>query len=92
VSALGTDPKPEVFVFFTNLNLTIGEKETLIAAARQAGITYCDIFDRERIRISLDSPDGFSIRFQYLGLPLSEEEQASFFARWGDHIQSLVAS
>lgn len=91
-SALGADLKPEVFVFFTNLNFTSGEKDALIAEARQAGITYCDIFDRERIRISLDSPDGFWIRFQYLGLPLSEEEQASFFARWGDDIQSLVAS
>lgn len=79
-------------MFFTNLNFTSGEKDALIAEARQAGITYCDIFDRERIRITLDSPDGFSIRFQYLGLPLSEEEQASFFARWGDDIQSLVAS
>jgi hypothetical protein len=91
-SALGADLKPEVFVFFTNLNFTSGEKDALIAEARKAGITYCDIFDRERIRISLDSPDGFAIRFQYLALPLSEEEQASFFARWGDDIQSLVAS
>ncbi len=91
-SALGADLKPEVFVFFTNLNFTIGEKDALIAEARKAGITYCDIFDRERIKISLDSPDGFAIRFQHLGLPLSDEEQASFFARWGDDIQSLVAS
>lgn len=91
-SALGADPRPEVFVFFTNLNLSIGEKDGLIADARQSGITYCEIFDRERIRISLDAPDGFSIRFQYLGLPLSEEEQASFFARWGDDIQSLIAN
>jgi hypothetical protein len=91
-SAVGADPRPEVFVFFTNLNLTIGEKDALITDARHAGTTYCDIFDRERIRISLDGPDGFSIRFQYLGLALSEEEQASFFAKWGDDIQSLVAS
>lgn len=91
-SALGAELKPEVFVFFTNLNFTSGEKDALIAEARSAGITYCDIFDRERIRISLDSPDGFAIRSQYLALPLSEEEQASFFARWGDDIQSLVAS
>jgi hypothetical protein len=91
-SAIGADPRPEVFVFFTNLNLTIGEKDALIAEARHAGITYCDTFDRERIRISLDGPDGFSIRFQYLGLALSEAEQASFFARWGDDIQSLVAA
>ena len=36
--------------------------------------------------------DGFSIRFQYLGLPLSEEEQASFFAKWGDDIQSVIST
>jgi len=53
-SALGADLKPEVFVFFTNLNFTSGEKDALIAEARKAGITYCDIFDRERIRISLE--------------------------------------
>ncbi len=52
----------------------------------------CDIFDRERLRIALDSPDGFSIRFQYLNVHLSEEEQASFFSRWGDDIQSVISS
>jgi hypothetical protein len=91
-SALSTDPRPEVFVFFTNVNLTIRERERLNAEARKSGISYCDIFDRERIRICLDAPDGFSIRFQHLGLSLSDAEQASFFARWGDDIQSLIAS
>ena len=91
-SALSADPKPDVFVFFTNIILTIGEKDTLVADAKAAQFTYCDIFDRERIRIILDSPDGFSIRFQYLGLPLSEAEQASFFAKWGDDIQSVVST
>ena len=45
------------------------------------------VFDQERIRIVLDSADGFSIRFQYLQIPLSEAEQATFFAKWGDDIQ-----
>jgi hypothetical protein len=40
----------------------------------------------------LDSPDGLSIRFQYLGLPLSDAEQAAFFARWGDEIQNLITA
>ena len=91
-SAVSADSNLGVFVFFTNTNLTIGEKEQLIEEAKGKRITYCDIFDRERIRIALDSPDGFAIRFQYLNIALSEEEQASFFSRWGDDIQSVISS
>ena len=91
-SALSVDPKPEVFFFLTNLNLTLTEKELLVSEGKVNGFAYCEIMDRERLRISLDSPDGFSIRFQYLGLPLSEAEQASFFARWGDDIQSVIST
>jgi hypothetical protein len=91
-SALSSTIKPSAFVFFTNVNLTIAEKDNLISEAKRSGIPFCEVLDRERLRISLDSPDGFSIRFQYLNIPLSEEEQASFFARWGDDIQSLVST
>lgn len=89
-SALLVTPTPTVFVFLTNINLTVGDKDELIAAARARGIIHCEVFDRERLRIALDSADGFSIRFQYLGIPLSEEEQASFFAKWGDDINSVI--
>lgn len=91
-SALSANSELDVFVFFTNINLTIGEKESLIDTAKNSNIRHCEIFDRERIRISLDTPDGFSIRFQYLNISLSEEEQASFFARWGDDIQQVISS
>jgi len=91
-SALSAEKKPDVFVFITNINMTIGEKEGLVEKARRAGLSYCEILDRERLRIALDSPDGFSIRFQYLAISLSEEEQASFFARWGDDIQSVIST
>lgn len=90
--ALEADDKPAVFVFFTNLNLTIGETDALIGKAKEAGFVHAEIFDRERIRIALDDADGFSIRFQFLGLHLSEPEQASFFARWGDEIQSVIST
>ena len=60
--------------------------------AKSSGVEYCDICDRERIRIALDSQDGFAARFQYLSLPLSEAEQATFFAKWGDDIQSMISS
>ncbi|MEB4782133.1 hypothetical protein P5G60_10275 [Paenibacillus jamilae] len=91
-SAFSTDPKPSVFIFFTNINLTLGEKDALIDKAKKFGFFFCEILDRERLRIALDSPDGFSIRFQYLNISLSEEEQASFFARWGDDIQLMIST
>ena len=91
-NAISANKDLTVFVFFTNINLTIGEKDIFIMQAKKEGILTCDIFDRERIRIILDSPDGFSIRFQYLNISLSEAEQASFFSRWGDDIQSVISS
>lgn len=91
-AALAATPKPEVFVFLTNVNLTIGEKDDLIAEARAAGAGYCEVFDRERLRIALDNTDGLAIRYQHLHIPLSETEQAAFFARWGDDIQSVIST
>lgn len=91
-SALQATPPPEVFVFFSNINFTVSEKDELIASARTRGLVHCEVFDRERIRIALDSADGFAIRFQYLGIVLSEEEQASFFAKWGDDINSIIST
>ena len=91
-NALTTEEKPDVFVFLTNINFTTGEKDELISIAKNEGFKYCDVMDRERLRIILDSHDGFSIRFQFLGLPLSEAEQASFFAKWGDDINSIISS
>lgn len=89
--ALEADPNLKGFVFFTNVNLTVGDEDELAALARMRNVGYCEIFDRERLRISLDSPDGLSIRFQFLDLELSRAEQAAFFARWGDDIQSVIA-
>jgi hypothetical protein len=91
-AALAATPKPEVFVFLTNVNFTVGEKDDLAAEARAAGASYCEVFDRERLRIALDSTDGFAIRYQYLNIPLSETEQAAFFARWGSDIQSVIST
>ncbi|CAN5225711.1 hypothetical protein BH10PLA2_BH10PLA2_36500 [soil metagenome] len=91
-TALSNTPKPEVFVFITNVNFSVSEKEHLVQEAQRADFVYCEVFDRERLRIALDSPDGFAARYQYLQIPLSEAEQAAFFARWGDDIQSLISS
>ena len=92
ISAFKNNPRPTVFVFFTNVRLTVTELKNLKTIAAKTGFAESDIFDRERMRVALDTVDGFAARFQYLGIPLSEAEQASFFARWGDDIQSVVAT
>jgi hypothetical protein len=91
-SATGAKPDLEVFAFLTNLHLTMGEQSEMKEEAHKAGIKHCDILDRERLRIELDSPAGFFLRFQHLGIPLSEAEQASFLARYGDRIQEVVST
>lgn len=91
-SAWDASPRPSVFVFLTNVNFTIGEKSELIDQAQKKGFAICEIWDRERLRIALDSPDGFAARFQFLGIAMSEPEQASFFAKWGEEIQSVIST
>lgn len=91
-SALTAKPDLRVFAFLTNLHFTMGEQSAMKEEARSAGVDHCDVFDRERLRIELDSPSGFFVRFQHLGIPLSEAEQASFLSRYGDRIQEVVST
>jgi hypothetical protein len=90
-SALKSTPELKAFVFFTNVNLSNSEKKALVALARTKGLAHCEIMDRERMRIALDNLDGLALRFQTLDVPMSEAEQAAFFARWGDDIQNVIA-
>ena len=78
------------FIFFTNVDLTPGELEKMKGHANKLGIPFVDIYNRERLRIALDSPTGLSLRYQYLQVPLSEAEQASFFAEWGSQMEEAL--
>lgn len=91
-SALAANPQLKVFVFLTNLHFTMSEQNAMKKEAKERGIEHCDVLARERIRIELDSPNGFFIRFQYLSIPLSESEQASFLSKYGTQIQDVVTS
>ncbi len=91
-SAVTAKSDLKVFAFLTNSHFTMGEQSEMREEARKAGTEHCDILDRERLRIELDSPAGFFIRFQHLMIPLSEAEQASFLARYGDRIQEVVST
>jgi hypothetical protein len=83
---------PTVFVFFTNVGLTPKIIEEIKERAYGAGVTVCEVFDRERLRIALDSAAGYATRFRYLDIALSDAEQKDFFSRFGEEIQSLMAS
>jgi len=89
--ALSEHANLKVFVFLTNVGLTVRDKQALTELAKGKKIDVCVILDREHIRVLLDSPDGLSIRYQYLEIPLSDAEQAAFFAKWGSDLQSLIS-
>jgi hypothetical protein len=84
------DPKPRAFVFFTNVDLTPAEVEELTSWGVAQGLSFVDFYWRERIRQVLDSPEGLAIRHQYLGMNMSEAEQASFFSRFGNDLERLM--
>ena len=83
---------PKGFVFLTNVGLTPGIISELKRSAFARGIGYCEVFDRERLRIILDSNRGYAIRFRYLDISLNDAEQKDFFSAWADGITSLIGS
>lgn len=89
-AALEVNPNLWGFVFFTNIDLTPGETSEFESTAKDLGLAFVDIFYRERLRIVLDSPRGLGLRFQHLGVPLSEPEQAAFFAEYGSQLESIL--
>jgi len=82
----------ECFVFFTNVALTPTIIKNCKKLAYDGGINNCDIYDRERIRIALDSNRGYAIRLRYLDIPLNDAEQKDFFGAWGDEINDAIGA
>lgn len=79
-----------VFVFVTNVRLTVGTRKKLTELGKAVGGISAEIFDRENLRLSLDGPEGLAARYQFLQIPMSEAEQAAFFSRWGSDLENLV--
>ena len=61
------------FVFVTNQKLTPGERVALTAKYPNS-----EIFHGERVCGVLDSPKGYGVRLEYLGIELNKSEQISF--------------
>lgn len=89
-AALEENKKLKAFVFFTNVDLTPGEIDKLKQWAISKGVSFVEIYWRERIRLVLDTPDGFAFRYQFLSIKLSDAEQSSFFSRFGKDLEELV--
>lgn len=66
--------KASGFIFITNQKITPSERVEL-----STGKSFdVNIFHGERVCSILDSPKGYGIRLEYLGIELSKEEQISF--------------
>ena len=91
-SALRSNPDLAAFVFFTNVDLTEADLEEMRSYAASAGLKQVDIYWRERIRHVLDSPQGLALRYQYLKVPLSAAEQATFFSNYGTQLQEIIVN
>jgi hypothetical protein len=89
-NALRHKPDLKGFVFFTNVDLTEAERNILEDAAREKGISFVELYWRERLRQALDSAEGLAYRYQYLSMPMSEAEQATFFSRFGTELHELI--
>lgn len=68
------------FAFFTNQRLTRSEREALKQRALNQKLE-CEVYDVERIAGALDEAAGYGLRAAYLGLPMTDAEQISYFAR-----------
>lgn len=72
--------KRGAFAFFTNQRLTLSERKALKERALAEKVE-CEVYDVERIAGALDEAAGYGIRAAYLGIPMSDAEQISYFAR-----------
>jgi fido (protein-threonine AMPylation protein) len=77
------------FIFLTNQSLTVDERTKLEKIAAQ-NAKRCLIYHRERLRVTLDSPAGYGLRLRHLQVPMSNEEQAAFFASSGQTFTDAI--
>ncbi len=64
------------FIFMVNQQLSLGEREQL----EGLGDSRDEIYHLERLRHTLDSPQGYGLRLEYLRRPMTVEEQIAFFS------------
>lgn len=63
--------------FVTNQELTLGERDQLVALA---DATRVDLLHLEKVASILDAPACYGIRLEFLDIEMTKEEQLAFFA------------
>jgi hypothetical protein len=66
------------FVFVTNQELSLAQRTSL---KEDAGAVQLDLFHLERLSSIIDSPELSSVRSEYLGIPISQEDLVGFLAK-----------
>lgn len=74
------------FIFITNQKITQVNREKFVEKHKFS----IDIYHNERILTLLNAPAGYGIRLEYLNIPLSEEEQISFFSQQNSFIEQTL--
>lgn len=72
--------------------MTPGIKQDLIKHALGKSVAIVDIFDMERLRHVLDTPEGLLVRLQYLDIPMTASEQAALVGKYGSQLQNAVTA
>lgn len=81
--------KVDGFIFITNQKITPSERVGLTS-----NFPSSEIFHGERVCGALDSPKGYGIRLEYLGIELTKAEQISFLESYlnlKDHFEEIKA-
>jgi hypothetical protein len=76
-------------VFLTNQKLTPGERDELLREALEQSAKAI-VYHLERIRLVLDTPAGFGLRLEFLEIPMTAEDQISFFSSWNTGVVGLL--
>ena len=77
--------------FVTNQALTPTQRKALVELGG-ADSKEVVTLHLERLRALLDSPLGYGIRLQFLGIPMTPEEQLSWFAESGNQLATTLTS
>lgn len=87
----GMPSGPRGFVFVTNQNLSPTQRKTLVAIAAAAE-KECDILHLQLLQTLLDAPSGYGPRIQFLGIPMSMEEQLSWVVESDSQTANALAT
>ena len=87
--ALVENPSLKAFGFFTNVDTKPAEERDLRTYASTKGIVWFEVYNRERVRSLLDSPQGYGLRLEFLNIAMEKEQQLAWLATHHVRLEQL---